>query len=417
MMRLRPIHVARDVSVIVVLMALHLAWAGCKNEPGDCLSEQDCPNDNEFCEPDDPSLLTGECEETCGAQTVEGDGSDGAGCRFDSDCDSNDCANDVGRAPCTCVGAGTGGTGGTGGAGGAGGTGGGPDPCTAPLPTPATGSSLNVDVYAVFDMRPAGISFADDGTLYVGTDVPEPMSPVFWVQPGGTSIGTSTTLFADPDAVVVDVNGLFATAGNVLIGGSPDGGQTGQLMEMTAAGQPGEGQQVGEPFRDMCLRNINHLIFDRDDRLLVTNFNNVSANVCAIEGGMVTDLIPDVEGDGPAGITVQDPVTGDLFVTTENNVYRYNSGGTMPVLYTDNGTALAYGPAGSAFEGLLIRRSGMLLRVDLGTSVETPLLTGSIGPLAFDSNGAGANLYFADRPNRRVIRVSEQRLDPTPACP
>lgn len=219
-------------------------------------------------------------------------------------------------------------------------------------------------------------------------------------------IGKSVdNVFVDPDAVVVYLNGKVATMGNVLIGGSADGGQTGQLMETTRAGQLREGEQVKviedpENAAFLCLRNINHLIFDQAGRLLVTNFNNRNANVCAItssDPNDFIDLIHDVEGDGPAGITVQylgtGGTAGDLFVTAENNMYRYNSDAQpqLPTLYAEQRSAFAYGPKGSPFEGLLIRHSGMLLvRPDVESDQETPLLEGSIGFIAFYPNDAVA---------------------------
>lgn len=314
---------------------------------------------------------------------------------------------------------GSGGEGGTAGTGGVGGMGGTVDPCDIALPVPAPGSDLRVDVYAALDITPIGISFAADGTLFIGTNDADQVSSVLWVSPDGTSISESPEQFDDPDALIVDRDGRIAdTAGNVLIGGSSDGGNTGQIVEMTPEGVRVDDDPVPP---DPCLRNINHLVFDRDNRLLATNFNNESANVCAVLEGnppenlpTVMDLIPDVQGDGPAGVTVQDPNTGDLFVTSENTVYRYNLDGIWSGADNDiEGTAFAYGPEGSPFEGLLIRRSGMLLVRNLGTDEETPLLTGSVG--SFVTFDADANLYISDPPGLRVLRVSleSRNLPPT----
>jgi sugar lactone lactonase YvrE len=281
------------------------------------------------------------------------------------------------------------------------------------LPQAVPPIDLKVDVYAVFDTRQGGISFDADGNLFVGNfgrDPADDPSRVFRVSPGGAAITESIDLFEDPDVLLVDVGGLEAAAGNVLIGGSTDLAVVGQLHEMTP-----DGQNVGT-LEHMCLRNIGHLIFDRDDRLLVTNFNP-AANVCAVKGGVVTELIADVVGGGPAGLTVQDPDTGDLFVTSENRVHRYDSDGALLMADYATGGVLAYGPAGSLFEGLLMRRSGVLLvRPDPESEDETALLMDSInGLVAFDAND---NLYISDWPNGRVVRVSPNTLPPTAVgCP
>lgn len=44
------------------------------------------------------------------------------------------------------------------------------------------------------------------------------------------------------------------------------------------------------------------------------------ANLCVVQGSLVSVSIDDVKRDGPAAVTVQDPDTGDLFVTSEQMV-------------------------------------------------------------------------------------------------
>ena len=421
----------------ILLLAL---FVSCTTEPSEdealrCLSDNDCPPkcectgviEGSFCAlADSTPLFEGpQCGGSCTMETTCGLG---ASCQYERTASGEvllySCLPDgTGGTGGTGGIAGTGGAGGEGGSSGddgSGGTGGGVDPCALDLPDPAGGSGLKVDVYAVLEFTPVGLSFAADGTLFIGTNPPEPTSPVFWVSPDGSTLNQSPEDFADPDALIVDTDGLVAdTAGNVLIGGSFDGGNTGQLVEMDR-----EGRSVGDPFLHPCLRNINHLIFDRDDRLIATNYNLVDANVCAVlQDRSVIDLIPNVEGDGPAGLTVQDPNTGDLYVTTEGIVHRYSSDGDpLELNYTTQGSAMAYGPALSPFEGLLIRRSGQLLvRRVPASDTEELLLTGSVGSFyAFDADGKDANLYISDPPGLRVLRVSleSKNLPPTDVgCP
>lgn len=309
---------------------------------------------------------------------------------------------------------GSGGEGGTAGAGGVGGMGGTVDPCDIALPVPAPGSDLRVDVYAVFETQQAAISFATDGTLFAGNfgrNQADDPSAVFWVTPGADAINNSSpTLFDDPDALVVDADGLVAAAGNVLIGGvNADG--NGQITEMTPVGA-----NAGALFVGGCLGNISHLLFDNANRLIVTNFNE--ANVCVVQAGAVSELIDNVEGDGPAGVTVQDPDTGDLFVTSDGIVHRYSSDGTLEQANYIVGSALAHGPVGSRFDGLLLRASGMLFLLPEpdNPANQEPLLSGAIGgSVAFDADG---NLYISNAGNRRVLRVSPDNLPPTiVGCP
>ena len=394
------------------------------SEPLSCIDENDCPPDC-TCVGAIPDMQDsfGVCryrgnvpanERRCGG-SCDADTTcpEGESCQFDRierDIEFYACLPDgVGG---TGGSAGTGGVGGQG-AGGSGGAGGRVDPCAIDLPDPEGGSGLTVDVYAVLEIMPVGISFAADGTLFIGTNSPEQTSPVFWVSPDGTTLNQSPENFADPDALIVDTDRLVATTqGNVLIGGSIDGGNTGQLVEMN----PG-GNSVGDPFLDPCLRNINHLMFDRDDRLIVTNYNVIDSNVCAVlPDRSVINLIPNVAGDGPAGLTVQDPDSGDLYVTTEGIVHRYSwDGNLLELNYTMQGSAMAYGPQGSPFEGLLIRRPGeLLVRRDPASASEELLLSGRVGSFhAFYPDNENANLYISDPPGLRVLRVSSESLPPT----
>lgn len=338
-------------------------------------------------------------------------GVDAAGCSAEGRCEC-DCS-EPGTGG-TAGGGGTGGIGGTGGDGGAGGGGGTVDPCGIALPVPEPGSDLFVDVYAVFDTRVGALSFATDGTLFVGNfgrDQADDPSAVFWVTPEADSIDNSSpNLFVDPDALIVDVAGLVGETGNVLIGGINMDGM-GQITEMTPTGG-----DEGTLFVGGCLGNIQSLLFDNANRLLATNFNQ--ANVCAIEDSVVSNLIPDVEGEGPAGATAQDPDTGDLFVTSENVVHRYNSDGTLEQANYVVGTVLAHGPPGSRFDGLVLRNGGMLLLIPdpENPSGQEPLLSGGTGSfVTFDAN---ANLYISNAQDQRVLRVSTEDLDPTGVgCP
>ena len=136
---------------------------------------------------------------------------------------------------------------------------------------------------------------------------------------------------------------------------------------------------------------------------------------------VVTELISTLEGDAPAGGLAQDPATGDLFITTAGIVRRYGLDGILKDgSYYSGGTAVGYGPAGSAFAGLLLRRGA---RLDLRANVEDAgsditLLNGQIGSfVAFYPDDATADLYISDV-SPRILRVSTSPVGNTGAgCP
>jgi hypothetical protein len=284
--------------------------------------------------------------------------------------------------------------------------------CSAALPVAADGVELDVDVYAVFDTGPGGLSFDANGNLFAGnfgTAGAGDASPVLKVSPQG--LITKLDEVEDPDVLIVDLTGLGATAaGNVLVGGVNSDGD-GQITEMTP---DGDIVPEGKIVDDVCLGNINHMMFDTRGRLVLTNFN--AGSVCTIKDDVISTLIPQVQGGGQGATTIEDPNTTALYVTSENSIYEYDSDGALQNTEPfTTGSALAYGSS-VPFDGLLVRRSGMLQARDLDTNEETHLLTGSIGGnVTFDANG---NLYIADTGNRRILRVSPaDTVDPSPACP
>ena len=88
-----------------VLILLGGVWMGC-NDAGEpaatCVGESGCAPDNEFCTAT-LNMPSGLCRTTCSQVTAPTRG-EGAACGVDSDCDSNDCRNDLADAPCTCTG-------------------------------------------------------------------------------------------------------------------------------------------------------------------------------------------------------------------------------------------------------------------------------------------------------------------------
>jgi hypothetical protein len=355
---------------------------------------------------------------TCGRLQ---DRSDDTDCSTPSIADGK-CMSGVCMSVTGSGGTGGGGTGGTGGSGGTAGMGGmgGAVPCSAPLPS---SDAYKVDGYAVFDTRPGGISFATDGTLFVGNvGGPDPQQqtvPVLQVNPDADGILASTNDVRDPDVVIVDTAGFVATAGHVFAGGENMQG-IGQLTELSRA--PFEIVD-GKDILGSCIDNVTVMLFDQSQRLLIGNFDQtmVTAPVCAVQSQdnvvVVSDFILTLPGDLTDAISgiVQEPA-GNLFVSQADRVHRFNADGAPVSDDYTTGTALGYGPSGSDFEGLLILRGNVLFRrSDLADDENDEVLltftdgTGTANYVAF----RGADLYISQIEQKRILRVSTAKLAPT----
>lgn len=139
---------------------LTIILSGCPECEGAraCTEDGECPP-SEYCD----EFV---CAPRCGSQSV-GDGSEGAGCQTDKQCDSDVCDNNASTASCTCVGDGAGGSGGSGGGGGSGGSACGAD--TACVPGEAGAATCNDHCENDVCGKPTNTSvFAclDSGTCY-----------------------------------------------------------------------------------------------------------------------------------------------------------------------------------------------------------------------------------------------------------
>jgi len=219
--------------------------------------------------------------------------------------------------------------------------------------------------------------------------------------------------------VIVDTDGSVATAaGHVFAGGENMQG-IGQLTELSP-----------EPFEVVddadilgsCIDNVTVMLFDQSQRLLIGNFDQamVTAAVCAVQSqmGVVSPFIETLPGDLQDAISgiVQEPA-GDLFVSQADRVHRFDADGAPVSDDYTTGTALGYGPSGSAFEGLLILRGDVLFRrSDLADDENDEVLltftdaTGTANYVAFRD----ADLYISQIEQKRILRVSKaDDLDPT----
>ena len=267
-----------------------------------------------------------------------------------------------------------------------------------------------VTVYATV-IDPITLAFDAAGYLYVGRDNAgsgggnRDAVKIHRVAPGGSPvIEYGLTAIVDPDAVIVDVNGVFGVAGAVLVGGTisdPVGGHITRILP---------DQSVATLFGPTTAwHNPSWLAFDRNGRLLFPNFANPGTSTPGIyrsTGASPTALV----------VTALNPRT--IAVDSLNRIFITHTDGTIK-LYGETGTLLngsfatglgassmlAIGTFGGSSESVFaIDTAGNLLRIDMA-GVVTTLGTGFGGQagMAFGPDDA---LYVSDIPNDRVLRVS-----------
>lgn len=257
-------------------------------------------------------------------------------------------------------------------------------PVAAQLPTVHTGGS--VSVYASFPTDPAGISFDAFDNLFVGNfntpGLPDVVAPVFRVDAGDSSVTTCANV-ADPDAVYVDRNGLFAASGTLLVGGWEFGTTTGRIVAVPA------GCGGGVTIASGGL--IDNVASFAEDALGNFYIANGSANtICVWNGttlspfGSVLPAFPNIAIDGTR-----------IFISSGGIIQEYDLSGTVVDPAFSTGAVLAVGPAGSDFEGVLVARGDTLVAIDPVSKSETLVLSGpgaNAYSVVFDSAG---DLYFS----------------------
>jgi len=267
-----------------------------------------------------------------------------------------------------------------------------------------------VTVYATVT-DPITLAFDAAGYLYVGRDNAgsgggnRDAVKIHRVAPGGSPvIEYGVSAIVDPDAVIVDVNGVFGVAGAVLVGGTisdPVGGHITRILP---------DQSVVPLFGPTTAwHNPSWLAFDLDGRMLFTNFANPGTSPPGIyrsTGASPTALI----------LTTLNPRT--IAVDSLNRIFITHTDGTIK-LYGETGTLLNgsfatglgasamldIGTFGGSSESVFaIDSAGNLLQISMA-GVVTTLGSGFVGQAAM-AFGPDDSLYVSDIPNDRVLRVS-----------
>ena len=267
-----------------------------------------------------------------------------------------------------------------------------------------------VTVYATVT-DPVSLAFDAAGYLYVGRDNAGSGGGngdavrIHRVSPGGSPVieyGVSAVL--DPDAVIVDVNGLFGDAGAVVVGGfvsNATGGHVTRILPDQSV-VPLFGPTTG-------WHNPTWFVFDLDGRMLFSNFANPGTSPPGIyrsTGGSPTALI--LTTLNPRAIAVDS--LNRIFIThTDGTIKLYDETGALlnGSFATGLGASavLEIGTLGGSSESVFaIDAAGNLLRISMA-GVVTTIGSGFVGQ-SWMRFGPDDALYVTEFPNDRVLRVS-----------
>jgi hypothetical protein len=278
----------------------------------------------------------------------------------------------------------------------------------APVPAlPTVSAEYSISVYANVP-EPMKLSFAPDGSLYVGRQGGD---RIHRVAPGGSPVTEYGPPMVDPDAVLVDQNGrIGGRPRSVLVGG---GG-------VLAAIFPNQSASV--VFRGGF--DVDDMKFDRRGRLI---FSDDAPRVLVSSGGPPTVLFPTPSRPGSLAIDMRNRI----YVALGDGTIRiYNPDGTLANSAFATGLAgldtyLAFAPASdrerngeqdrqrheAAPDRVLYVLSGtILLRYD----GEGPPTTIGTGLVAGPSSGTGFvfgpdhALYVSDYYANRILRIARR---------
>lgn len=271
-----------------------------------------------------------------------------------------------------------------------------------------------VEVYATVT-DPMKISFDTNGDLFTGRDnagsgggFGDPV-PIHLIESGGAPVSEyGNASIPDPDAVVVDVTGVFGTAGAVLMGGIISNSQGGQIAQILLD------ESVVSLFGPTTAwHNVTDMAFDGSGRLLFTNFPNPGTSTTGVyesSGALDPPTLLASTGVRVGGLAV-DP-SDRIYVTTEDGrIQIYDSAGALVDANFVTGLGLTAGPLtvgqldGGAVSVYAMNSLGELLEVDLlGNSTVIGTGFATVSDLAFGPDG---DLYIAEFDQDHVLRVPE----------
>ncbi len=260
---------------------------------------------------------------------------------------------------------------------------------------------------------PMGLDFDSSGILYVGRDNVGSGGGngdavrIHRIGLGGLSVteyGNSAII--DPDALIVDRNGVFGTPGDILVGGQISNSEGGQISAIHP-------NQVVDLVFGMTtvFHNPSQFAFDSQQRLLFTNSPNPGTSLSGV-------YLTTGPGDFPSALFTTSARVGGIAVDSTDRIFVSTIDGRIEVHESDGtlidnnfvtglgtGNFLAIGQFGSATTDLFTTNSiGELLRIDLSGNVSL-IGSGFDGArgIAFGPDGA---MYVSEFNNDRVLRIS-----------
>jgi len=250
------------------------------------------------------------------------------------------------------------------------------------------------------------LTFGEDGTLYVGSDINEGGERIYRVGPGGSVTYYGPPMY-DPDAVLFDPAGTFSgTPGSVLLGGH--GGYI-------AAIKPDE--SAVDVFRcPSRFENPSDMEFDSNGRLVFVDYSE-EAIFRSMGPGDVPQLLAPVPGPSHNLAIDSDDI---IFVALPESgqIKMYDSDGTPLGDFASGlrsnwpaALPIALSPGGGWGNGLYTISDGQLLRLDengtattIGAGFDAWYLDMAFGP-----DGA---LYISANRAGYILRVTEPDTTP-----
>lgn len=255
---------------------------------------------------------------------------------------------------------------------------------------------------------PVKLSFAPDGTLFVGRDNAGSGGnnwdavKIHRVAPGGATVteyGNSGV--TDPDAVFFDAAGTFSgLPGAVIVGGVND--STSSQGKLVRIAPDGAVTTIFGPSTAMI--NPSDFVGDSAGRLLFTDYE--SGQIWVMTNGTPVVLVSGISQPVPVTVDGQDRIL--VNATAESRVRLYSADGallTNAFVLAQPRTPLAPGPGGFWGSGVYyVNTNGDLMTVDsAGNTTKAGTAFSGLEDLAFGPDGA---LYASQLDNDSIWRIA-----------